>query len=147
MANPVNWFGNDAPDERVLEPIESTNPLIPERTGLFDSRNKDAVYQGTPIDAIADLTLDRIPGGIIIRATGRSATLGAYNARLTPATKDETPEDGVLTYRFEAQYTQIVGGAPETREIIVARQLTDQELADTRVIRVEGLQNALERRR
>ena len=57
------------------------------------------------------------------------------------------PVVSVLTYRFEAQYTQIVGGAPETREIIVARQLTDQELADTRVIRVEGLQNALERRR
>jgi hypothetical protein len=50
----------------------------------------------------------------------------------------------VLTYRLEAQYTPTASGA---REVTVARQLTDQELAGTRTIRVEGIQNALERRR
>lgn len=146
-ANPVNWFDSDHPDESVLAPIESTNPLIPESTGIFDSRKKEDVFLGTPIDAIADLTLERVPGGILIRATGRSATQGAYNARLTPANEDEIPEEGVLSYRLEAQYTQITGGSAETREVTVARKLTDQELEGTRTIRVEGVQNALERRR
>lgn len=146
-ANPLNWFDNDAPDEDTLEPIESTNPLIPEKTGIFQSNKTPPPYPGTPIDAIVDLTLERMPGGVLIRATGRSATQGAYNARLTPANEEEVPENGVLTYRLEAQYTQTTGGAPQTREIVVARHLTNQELAGARTIRVEAVQNALERRR
>ncbi len=146
-ANPFNWFDNDPPDESVLEPIDADNPLIPEQNGLFNSSNRVEVYRGTPIDAISDLTIERVPGGAIIRATGRSATLGAYNARLTPKNGEEVPVDGVLTYTLDAEYTQVVGGAPETRDIIVARQLTNQELEGARTIRVEGQQNALERRR
>lgn len=146
-ANPMNWFGDDAPDESVLDPIESTNPLIPERSGFFRSRNTPAPYLGTTIDAITDLTLERVPNGVIIRATGQSATVGAFNARLTPANEDEAPVEGVLTYQLQAQYTRITGGSPEVREVVVARQLTDQELQGTRIIRVEGRQNALERRR
>ena len=147
-ANPMNWFGRDGPDERMLEPIEADNPLIPETTGVFRSDPRERVqYAGSTIDAISDLTVERVPGGIMIRATGRSATQGAFNARLTPQNEDELPVDGVLTYQLQAQYKQNIGGAPETREVIVARTLTDQEAGDTRVIRVEGLQNALERRR
>jgi hypothetical protein len=147
MANPINWFGGDAPDESVLDPIDEANPLIPQRTGIFQSRNTPKPYLGSTIDAVSDLTLERVPGGVIIRATGRSATLAAFNARLVPANEDELPVDGVLTYQLQAQYVQATGGAPEAREVIVARQLTDQELAGTRTIRVEGVQNALERRR
>lgn len=147
-ANPANWWGRDAPDESVLEPIEATNPLIPESSGLFRSDPRERnVYEGTTIDAISDLTIERVPGGILIRATGRSATQGVFNARLTPQNEDELPEDGVLTYQLQAQYQQIAGGAPQTSEVTVARKLTDQEVRDARVIRVEGLQNALERRR
>lgn len=147
MANPVNWFGNDAPDARVLEPIENTNPLIPESTGIFEARSRIVQYLGTPVDTVSGLTLDRVPGGLIIRATGQSSNPAAFNARLTPATEDEVAEDGVLTYRLEAQYAQPTAGALPSRNIIVARQLTDQELSGTRTIRVEGIQNALEARR
>lgn len=144
----MNWFGNDAPDESVLEPIGEANPLIPESDGIFQNRrNKIAIYQGATIDAISDLTLERVPGGVLIRATGISSTQGPFNARLTPDNEDELPEDGVLTYQLQAYYTQITGGAPETREVTVAHTLTDQQLSGTRTIRVEGLQNALERRR
>lgn len=146
-ANPMNWFGSDGPDESNLTPIESTNPLIPETSGFFKSRNEVVPYQGTPIDAISDLALERFPGGVIVRATGVSATQGAFNARLTSVTEDVTPVDGVLTFRFEAQYTQIIGGPQQSREVVIARQFTDQQLQGTRTIRVEGLQNALERRR
>lgn len=146
-ANPVNWFGGDAPDESVLEPIESTNPLIPESTGIFEARSRVEEYFGTPVDAVSDLALERVPGGLIIRATGQSSNSGAFNARLTPADADEMPEDGVLTYRLEAENGPPIAGAPALREIIVARQLTDQELSGTRTIRVEASQNALQARR
>jgi hypothetical protein len=147
-ANPMNWFGRDGPEPEVLEPIDAANPLIPESSGLFRSDPTERLqYQGSTIDAISDLTIERVPGGIIIRATGRSATQGPFNARLTPLNKDELPQDGVLGYQLQAQYKQIIGGAPETRDVTVARRLTDQQLEGTRTIRVEGLQNALERRR
>ncbi|MFK7868827.1 MAG: hypothetical protein AB8B58_06275, partial [Roseobacter sp.] len=78
-ANPMNWFGNDAPDEAVLDPIDATtNPLIPESDGIFsNNRDRSEIYRGTTIDAIADLTVERVPGGLLIRATGRAATQGA----------------------------------------------------------------------
>lgn len=146
-ANPVNWFNRDAPDEDVLEPIDADNPLIPETSGLL-RRDPDAVlgFQGSTIDAISDLTIERVPGGILIRATGRSGTQGIFNARLTPRNEDELPADGVLTYALQAEFAQTGSGTPETREVIVGRKLTDQETTGVRTIRVEGLQNALERR-
>lgn len=148
VANPMNWFGNDGPDEAVLEPVEADNPLIPETTGLFAAaREERARYKGTPIEAVTDLTIERVPGGLLVRATGLAATQGVYDARLTPGNEDELPEDGVLTFRLEAQNAQIGGGAPQTREVIVARRLTEQQLGGARTIRVEGVQNALERRR
>lgn len=146
-ANPMNWFDSDPPDARVLEPIEKTNPLIPESTGIFDSRRREARYEGTPVDTVSDLTIERFPGGVIIRATGQSGALIPYDARLTPANEDEVPEDGVLTYRLEALYAQPSVQSPQAQQVTVARQLTIQELGETRVIRVEGVQNALDRRR
>lgn len=147
-ANPVNWFGNNAPEEDVLEPIDADNPLIPDTPGGLFRRDPDDIpgYQGTTIDVISDLTIEQVPGGILIRATGRSATQGLFNARLTPQNEDEVPEDGMLTYWLQAENRRVGVGAPETREVTVGRKLTDQETTGVRTIRVEGLQNALERR-
>jgi hypothetical protein len=83
----------------------------------------------------------------MIRATGRSTTLTPYNARLTPSNPDELPEDGVLTYQLQAEYVPVSVASARSREVIVARRLTNQQLGDTRTIRVEALQNALQRRR
>lgn len=145
-ANPVNWFNRDAPDEDILEPIDADNPLIPDTSGLLRRDESELGFQGSTIDAITDLIVERVPGGILIRATGRAGTQGVFNARLTPLNEDELPEDGVLTYALQAENKQLGGGAPETREVIVGRKLTDQEISEVRTIRVEGLQNALERR-
>lgn len=142
--NPFNWFGGDGPDDSVTRPVEEKNPLIPEQRGF--SRPPD-VYQGTTIDVVSDLSLERVPGGLIIRATGQSAQFGAFNAQLTPTDPDEEPVEGVLTYQLDAEYTPTVASNPDSREVIVARKLTDQQLGDTRTIRVQGLQNVLERRR
>lgn len=141
--NPVNWFGRNDPDA-TLQSAEEDNPLIPEASPFARAPE---VYQGTTIDTVSDLTIERVPGGIIIRATGQSTVLGAFNAQLTPLEPDETPVDGVLTYLLQAEFFQVAAGSPATREVVVGRQLTDQELGDTRIIRVEAVRNALERRR
>lgn len=149
-ANPFNWFGDDEPPAAQPVSSEEANPLIPDNTGLFGaSRAENARYKGTPIDAISAVTLERVPGGVIIRATGVAATQGIYEPRLTPDNADESPVDGVLTYHLEAVRAEdvTVQGPTETREVIVARKLTEQELGNTRIIRVEGLQNSLEARR
>ncbi len=142
------WFGGDAPPDDATTPVEENNPLIPTSSGILGTNPRTSgVYNGTTIDTISDLTIERVPGGLLIRATGRSETRAPYNARLTPANPDEVPEDGVLTYQLQAEYVPASGGSARAREVIVARTLTDQELGNTRTIRVEALQNSLQRRR
>ena len=123
---------------------------MPKRRGIFASlRERDAEYKGTPFDQVTDLRIERIPGGAIIRATGLAARQGIYEVRLTPATEDETPVDGVLTYRLEGMrpgYATPVGTKP-TREVVAARKVTDQTLQGVRSIRVEGVSNAQVSRR
>lgn len=144
VLNPGNWFGRS-----TSVPVESTdttpvNPLIPKTSGLFASRRaKNALYIGEPFDEIVDLTVERVPGGAIIRATGRAARQGTYSVQLTPANEDEAAVKGVLTYRLEGiAPTNTAQGTPPTREVTAGRKLTDQELRGVRTIRVEGLRNA-----
>ncbi|MGJ8545453.1 MAG: hypothetical protein ACSHWZ_08420 [Sulfitobacter sp.] len=144
--NPVNWFGRS-----VSEPVQaaSTNPLIPQRAGLFQKqRQEQAVYHGVPFEEIVDLTVEQVAGGAVIRATGRAARQGRYEVRLTPLTEDETPIDGVLSYRFEGIVAEgTAAGQPQTREVTAARHVTNQALRNVRSIRVEGLLNARVARR
>lgn len=143
--NPGNWFGRSTSE--AIEVIDDTpvNPLIPQKSGLFAGRKKAAEsYFGQPFDEIIDLKIERVPGGAIIRATGRADRQGSYAVQLTPIIEDETPINGVLTYRLEGlkpDFNTAVGGAP-TREVTAARQLTNQKLRGVRTIRVEGVRNA-----
>lgn len=147
--NPLNWFGR-AQSVPVAQESASANPLIPHSTGLFArARAADDEYVGRPFEQVTDLTIERVPGGAIIRATGLAARQGIYAVQLTPATKDETPVDGVLTYRIEGirpSRATAVGTKP-TREVTAGRQLTDRDLRGVRTIRVEGQLNALVARR
>jgi hypothetical protein len=148
-ANPFNWFGS-ARSEAVTAQQVNTNPLIPERSSLFSSSRAEATsYKGRPFDQVTNLTIERVAGGALIRATGLAARQGIYEVQLTPANEDELPVDGVLTYRLEgvepAKNTAI--GTIPTREVTAGRKLTDQMLAGVRTIRVEGQRNAMTSRR
>ena len=85
---------------------------------------------------------------MIIKARGVSATQGVYEARLTPVNEDETPEDGVLIYRLEARNDESrnAQGASKTREVVVGRKRTEQELAGATRVRIESATNAVEAR-
>lgn len=149
VLNPGNWF-----DRSTSEPIEAVdegpvNPLIPKKSGIWGRNEERDTYEGRPFDEIVELKVERVPGGAIIRATGRADRQGSYSVQLTPIVEDETPIDGVLTYRLEGvkpDFNTAVGSAP-TREVTAARQLTDQELRGVRSIRVEGVRNARTARR
>ncbi|MFK7838220.1 MAG: hypothetical protein AB8B60_18570 [Sulfitobacter sp.] len=146
--NPFNWFGQSR--SVPVEQVENTNPLIPKRGGLFaNDRARDAIYAGRPFEQVTNLTIERIPGGAIIRATGLAARQGIYAVQLTPETETEEPVDGVLTYRLEGirptKPTPV--GTKPTREVIAARRVTDQQLRGVRSIRVEGQLNARVARR
>ncbi|UWR23864.1 hypothetical protein [Sulfitobacter sp. S190] len=143
--NPFNWFGRAQSEPVVESDAKPVNPLIPQSTGFFSRRaDTGVVYAGTPFDQVTGLRIERVPGGAIVRATGLAARQGIYDVQLTPATEDETPVDGVLTYRLEGlrpeDPTRV--GAQATREVTAARKLTDQDLRGVRTIRVEGLRNA-----
>tara|TARA_R110002049_G_scaffold23545_6_gene83484 strand:- start:9746 stop:10264 length:519 start_codon:yes stop_codon:yes gene_type:complete len=146
--NPFNWFGNSR--SVAVEQTASTNPLIPKKGGLFANRRAaEETYEGRPFEQVTELTIERVPGGALIRATGLAARQGIYSVRLTPQNDDELPVDGVLTYRIEGirPETQTPQGAKPTREVIAARRVTDQTLRGVRTIRVEGALNALVARR
>ncbi|MEO0381123.1 MAG: hypothetical protein AAF252_12705 [Pseudomonadota bacterium] len=145
--NPFNWFGTSrsAPVER--EEVEQTNPLIPDddSRGLFSgSRNASEEYNGTPVDQITALVIERVPGGAIVRATGVSAYDNPFRVQLTPTTDEATPVDGVLTYRLEAERIRDATRTTSTRvrTVNAAVRLSDQDLSGVRVIRVEGVRNA-----
>ncbi|UOA14899.1 MULTISPECIES: hypothetical protein [Sulfitobacter] len=146
--NPMNWFGPARSVEAA--PAESTNPLIPQRRGLFARRAVEAeTYEGRPFEQITDLTIEPVPGGAILRATGLATRQGIYAVRLTPATVDELPVDGVLTYRLEGIRPDKATrqGSQPTREVIAGRRLTDEDLIGVREIRVQGQLNTLVSRR
>lgn len=144
------WFGGGSQSDSAPVTAQSTNPLIPESTSIF-SRNPDVStsYAGRPIDTVSALNVDRVPGGAIIRATGIASVQGVFEAQLTPANPEELPEGGVLTYRLEGVHPANPRGigTPATRQITVARYVSDSQLAGVRTIRVEAAQNARDARR
>lgn len=148
-ANPFNWFGGsrNAPAPAPAS-VGTTNPLIPTSSGLFGSSDEEVVYFGPLLDTVENVVVERVPGGAIIRATAVPARQGVYAVKLTHANVDETPVEGVMTFRLEGLQGPSAGaGTPASREIVVARKLSNQELAGTRTIRVEAANNAREARR
>lgn len=145
--NPFNWFGNSRSQPIERDSRAETNPLIPvnERGGLFRSlRATVQEYQGSPVDQVSALVIERVPGGAIVRATGISSYDGPYGVKLTPTTEDAEPVDGVLTYRLEAERPRELRRTTSTRvrTVNAGVYLSDRELRDVRVIRVEGVRNA-----
>ena len=148
--NPFNWFGRAQPVALQEDP-RATNPLIPRRGGLFGNSRQRYLAQDltTPIASVTNLTVERVPGGAIVRATGVDQAQGAFNVQLVPETEEELPVDGVLAYTLERQRPETPRpvGPVQTREVVVARKLTDQQLRGVSSIRVTATQNALAVRR
>lgn len=145
--NPVNWGRGTQSVPTSQTAPEEINPLIPEnpRGNILTSlTNPEDVYLGIPIDQVTSVVIESVPGGAIVRATGVADYQGFYDVQLTPANIDVLPEDGVLTFRLEGIYPEeaVRGGPAQLRTVTVGVKLTDNQLAETNVIRVEARLNA-----
>jgi hypothetical protein len=123
--NPFNWFGNRDSEEVALRPGE----LPPDPRPL--------------VDQVTVLTLERTPSGAILRATGLPPTQGHWDGALVSETRGE-PVDGILTLQFRVvpPVTPRPASTPASREVVVGRFLTNQQLQAIREIRVEAARNA-----
>ncbi|MFU8882582.1 MAG: hypothetical protein ACNA7Q_09470 [Rhodobacterales bacterium] len=141
--NPLNWFGR-----AQVAPVETeqANPLIPPPSrGLmtFGRRGAADLPDATLAAQVADLTVERVTGGALIRATALSDTVGAFNVSLAPL-NNGNPVDGVLVYELRA-FTAPSGSVPmpeQARRHVAAVRVSDAKLAGVREIRVQAARNA-----
>ncbi len=125
--NPFNWFKKSQPTELVEVPVASA-----------DGRQL--------IDAVLTLSVEPIPGGAIVRATGQTPTQGWWSAELVPLPLNE---NGVLVYEFRLKPPETVTNVntPRSREVDVAIYISDFKLEPVREIVVQGATNARVARR
>ena len=119
--NPMNWFGprQASVAEFSLEKPADPRPLI---------------------EMIVDMKIEPLPSGALVRATGRAATQGYWQADLVV---NDVDENGSLVLDFRAIPAE-VGAAVSTRqsrEITVAVALRADTFASAKRIIVRGAQN------
>lgn len=135
--NPMNWFSRSQAD--VTTPTGEIKPLV------NANRTTQTVDNRSLLSSVSAMSIDRTPGGAIVRATGLAATQGFYNAQLVLA----GVENGVMTLEFRAQSPSDIqiSGPAATREITAARALSNDELLGIRTIRVVAATNSRSSRR
>ncbi len=136
--NPFNWFGGS----RAVAPVSetATNPLIPRQRESILRDDAPVVYAGTRVAQISELSVDRRPGGAIVRVKGVTAAQGAFDVRLV---EDEDSEDRTtLDFVLVALQPSGAVGPVDTREVTAATFVTNQTLQGVRQIRVSGASNA-----
>jgi hypothetical protein len=124
--NPFNWFGGS---EEVAMVTDTGKPV--------DRRQLVA--------QVTNLTLEKMPGGVIVRATGLPPAQGFWDAELVA----RPVEDGKLTYDFRVfpPVGRTNVSTPRSREVTVATYISDIKLAGVRDITVQGETNARASRR
>jgi hypothetical protein len=122
--NPLNWFKRSAPVETTL-------------------------VAATPEDAralVADvltLDIDQLPGGAILRATGRTEVQGYWEAELVLREgPDADPAKPVYDFRAFPPVGARDVNTPQSREVTVAVYLSDIDLNGVQTITVQGAADA-----
>lgn len=141
--NPRNWFGRSTARPRESAPSDGSNPLIPERENrIFRRGPREEVYEGTPVDQIMALAVERTSDGAIIRVTGQTLRQGAFDLRLIPEHDEDAPVGGVLSYELRAvQPSDTPQGPARTRQVQAGVFVSNQTLERVTEVRVRGLRN------
>jgi hypothetical protein len=123
--NPFNWFGQS----------QETIVLAPEKPA--DKR--------LLVSQVTEMKLEKMPGGVIVRATGLPPTQGYWQAELVA----RPVEDGTLIYDFRIfpPITPQVASTTQSREVTVGAYLSNVKLDTIRQITVQGANNARTSRR
>ncbi len=130
--NPLNWFG--ASTQAPVDENGVLRPLVPE------GRMSASVDGRVMLDTVTALSVDRTPGGAIVRATGVAPTQGYYNAELIQT----DVSNGVLTLAFRAQAPTAFepAGSTRSRQINAAYIVDTADLSGIRTVRVQAANNA-----
>ncbi|MCU0801610.1 MAG: hypothetical protein MUD11_07515 [Rhodobacteraceae bacterium] len=121
--NPLNWFGRSE-TVTTLAPAPAEDP----RALVAD---------------VIDMQIDQLPGGAILRATGRAPTQGYWQAELVLREgPDQDPAAQIYDFRIFPPLTPTASGTPQSREVTVAVYLSDIDLAGLQSITVQGAANA-----
>ena len=144
--NPRNWFGKGRA-VAVETDGKAVNPLIPKRSAL--RRRREPKDTSVAIAALTELRINPTPTGAIILATGIAERQGAFNAELRPDESNKDAGTDTLSYTFRVTYPRVRTplGSEHTRTISVAQSLSNQDLRNIRLIRVNGATGAIESRR
>ena len=120
--NPWNWFGRSAPVEKVVLPQKAADPrpLVPE---------------------VAEVVVEPIRSGAIIRATGLPPTQGWWDAELIAQPVDENGRL-VVEFRIIPPRGQTDVNTRQSCEITAALHLSHIRLEQVREIIVQGAGNA-----
>jgi hypothetical protein len=128
--NPFNWFGGSQPAQ--LEPLVPT--AAPDQRAL--------------VADVIDMQVDQLPGGAILRATGRAPTQGYWQAELVLRSgPDQDPTAPIYDFRVFPPVTPAAVSTSQSREVTVALYLSDIDLAGVQSITVQGAANARSTRR
>ncbi|HSF65648.1 MAG TPA: hypothetical protein VLA78_14750 [Paracoccaceae bacterium] len=127
--NPFNWFGGS--EEAEPQPALPGAPV--DRRILVDN--------------VVAMAVERMPGGVIVRATGLPPTQGYWEAELVA----RPVEGGQIVYDFRVfpPVTRQAVSTQQSREVEVATFLSDfrMESEGIRQITVQGATNARTSRR
>ncbi len=110
---------------------------------------KAAVDHGDFIPLVADVWVEQVKSGAIIRAKGAASRQGYYDVKLRAPGGLKPDENGVLTLEFRAKQPEFwtTASTERAREIVVGRYISRQKLALTRKIVVLAGQNQVTVRR
>ncbi len=97
------------------------------------------------VDQVTGLSVEPMPGGAVIEASGLPRAQGYWDADLVPVGSG----GDTLVYEMRVAPPAVLGrvGPPASREVVTATSVADAALRGVSAIQVRGLGNALEVRR
>ena len=131
--NPFTWFGGGS---RAGSP-ESLAP----RNGYTQ-----AVDYRTLVAEITTVSVERTPGGVIVRATGLPSAVGYHNAGLV-AVPSNNARELAFEFRVSPPTETAIGGSAYAREITAATFISEYRAFGVRTVRVTGARNSRTARR
>ncbi|MCP5074206.1 MAG: hypothetical protein GY947_13070 [Rhodobacteraceae bacterium] len=121
--------------------------------GLFPNRQNKQITPaqrtvrdyGNFVPVVADVRVDAVKAGAIIRVTGTAARQGYYNVVLRARNGYEPDENGVITLELRAKQPQFWTRAntERSRKVVTGRFISIQKLRRTKTIRVVAGQNEI----
>jgi hypothetical protein len=125
--NPLNWF----------------KPAEPVYVGELYTRPEDP---RALVAQVTELKIEPYASGAIVRATGLPPSQGFWQAELVELPLDDQGRL-VLEFRLFPPLEPQPAGTPASREVVVAKALSNQKLEGVSAIVVQGANNALSSRR